>query len=295
MSYNFKDFDAQFPDDGACLDFIFKARYAGKKCECGKSDCFHRRTKRRAYQCAWCGAQIYPTAGTIFHKSETSLKSWFFAIFLFAKSKNGVAAKELERQLGVSYKTAHRMGHQIRRLMASGGNLLTGICEADETYIGGHKSGMGRGSVGKTPVLGIVERRGEVRATVVSNVTAGQVIGNIRHNVETTAQVISDEHPSYNFTSKFGFKHIRVNHSAGEYVVGRAHTNTIEGFWAQLKRSLDGTHHSVSAKYLQNYVNEFSFRYNRRFEGCNVLGDLFSRTSLTADLPPAKAAAETSI
>src|SRR5258708_7901008 len=93
VSYNFKDFDAQFPDDDACLAFIFKARFAKHVCECGKADCFHRRTKRRAYQCAFCGAQIYPTAGTIFEKSETSLKSWFFAIFLFAKSKNGVAAK----------------------------------------------------------------------------------------------------------------------------------------------------------------------------------------------------------
>ena len=124
---NFKDFDAKFPDDAACLDFIFRARYTGHVCECGKSDCFHRRKKRRAYACAFCGAQIYPTADTIFHKSETSLKSWFFAIFLFAKSKNGVAAKELERQLGVTYKTAHRMGHKIRELMASGGDLLSGV------------------------------------------------------------------------------------------------------------------------------------------------------------------------
>lgn len=177
MSYNFKDFDAQFPDDASCLAFIFKARHANHVCECGKRDCFHRRTKRRAFQCAFCGAQIYPTAGTIFHKSETSLKSWFFAIFLFAKSKNGVAAKELERQLGVTYKTAHRMGHQIRRLMASGGNLLSGVIEADETYIGGKRSGMGRGAVGKTPIVGVVERRGEVRATVVTNATASRPSG----------------------------------------------------------------------------------------------------------------------
>lgn len=293
--YNFKDFDADFPNDSACLDFIFRARYANHICECGKSKCFHRRKTRRAYECAWCGAQIYPTAGTIFHKSETSLKSWFFAIFLFAKSKNGVAAKEIERQVGVTYKTAFRMAHKIRELMTNGGNLLSGVIEADETYIGGRKSGMGRGSIGKTPVVGVVERRGEVRATVITNATAGNAINHLRKNVETTAQVVSDESPIYNFTSKFGFKHIRVNHSAGEYVVGRAHTNTIEGFWAQLKRSIDGTHHSVSPKYLQNYVNEFSFRYNRRFEGCDVLGDLLSRTALTAGCSPAKAGGGTSI
>lgn len=288
MAYNFKDFDEQFPDDAACLDFIFRARFANHVCECGKRDCFHRRTKRRAYQCAWCGAQIYPTAGTVFEKSETSLKSWFFAIFLFAKSKNGVAAKELERQLGVTYKTAHRMGHKIRELMTGKGNPLAGIVEADETYIGGKRSGFGRGATGKTPVIGVVERRGEVRAIVVTNATAGNAIGHLRQHVETTAQVVSDESPIYNFTSKFGFKHIRVNHSAGEYVVGRAHTNTIEGFWSQLKRSIDGTHHSVSRKYLQNYVDEFAFRYNRRYDA-----EMFS--SLLAGLKPATAAGETSI
>jgi hypothetical protein len=99
MSYNFKDFDAQFPDDAACLHHIFLARFANHVCECGKSGCFYRIAKRRTYCCAWCGAMISPTAGTIFHKSETSLKTWFFAIFLFAKSKNGVAAKELTRHL----------------------------------------------------------------------------------------------------------------------------------------------------------------------------------------------------
>lgn len=291
--YNFKDFDAQFPDDAACLDFIFRARFANHVCECGHSKCFHRRAKRRAYECAWCGAQIYPTAGTVFHKSETSLKSWFFAIFLFAKSKNGVASKELERQLGVTYKTAHRMGHQIRRLMASGGNLLAGVVEADETYIGGKRSGMGRGPAGKTPVLGVVERRGEVRATVVANVTAGNAVGNIRRTVETMAEVVSDESPVYNFTAKFGFKHIRVNHSAGDYVVGRAHTNTIEGFWSQLKRSLDGTHHSVSRKYLQNYVDEFAFRYNHRYDG-EMFASVVSRAGMT-DSTPATASPETSI
>lgn len=222
-AYNFKDFAAQFPDDSACLEHIFRARFANHKCECGKSKCFHRVAKRRCYACAFCGAQLHPTAGTIFHKSETSLKSWFFAIFLFAKSKNGVAAKELERQLGVTYKTAFRMAHKIRELMASGGSMLTGVVEVDETYIGGQREGKrGRGALGKTPVIGVVERRGEVRATVVTNVNAATAIGHIRKNVQTTAQVVTDEFGIYNYTSKFGFKHIRVNHGSGEYVVGRA-------------------------------------------------------------------------
>lgn len=289
--FNFKDFDAQFPDDKACLDFIFRARYANHVCECGKRDCFHRRTKRRAYQCAFCGVQIYPTAGTIFHKSETSLKSWFFAIFLFSKSKNGVAAKELERQLGVTYKTAHRMGHKIRELMAADGDMFTGVVEADETYIGGvHPGKRGRGAAGKTPVIGVVQRRGGVTAKVMDRVTTAAAIKLIRQNVVPGATVHTDEFPIYNYVGPLGFKHEVVNHGQKEYVRGRVHTNTIDGFWSQVKRSLDGTHHSVSPKYLQSYINEFSWRYSRRFDG-ELFSSLVARTGLT----PAIGAGETSI
>jgi transposase len=291
MAYNFKDFDAQFPDDAACLHHIFLARFANHVCECGKSGCFHRIAKRRTYCCAWCGAMISPAAGTIFHKSETSLKTWFFAIFLFAKSKNGVAAKELTRQLGVTYKCAHRMGHKIRELMASEGSLFSGVVEADETYIGGKRAGKrGRGALGKTAVIGIAERRGGVQAKVVERVTAAAVIKNLRENVAPKTTVCTDEFGVYNYTAKFGFPHVRVNHGAGEYVRGRAHTNTIEGFWSQVKRSIDGTHHSVSPKYLQSYLNEFSWRYCHRYDG-ELFASLVAKTGLT----PAKAAAKTEI
>jgi len=149
VKYTINDFNAQFPDDRACLEFIFDTRFPdGGTCKCGKTNCFHPVKNRRSYACAWCGAQVYPTAGTIFHKSETSLKTWFFAMFLMSSSKNGVAALELQRQTGVTYKTAHRMGHKIRQLMQSGGDLFTGIVEADETYIGGKNRGRGRGGWG---------------------------------------------------------------------------------------------------------------------------------------------------
>ena len=213
-------------------------------------------------------------------------------MFLFAQSRNGVAAKELQRQLGVTYKCAWRIGHQIRALMSSGGGFLRGTVEVDETYIGGIKQGKrGRGAAGKTPVIGAVERQGEVRATVVVNVNADNAIRHIRKNVETTAEVVTDEFNVYNFTSKFGFKHAKINHGSGEYVRGKIHTNTIEGFWSQVKRSIDGTHHGVSRKYLQNYVDEFSFRYNRRF--CET--PMFSLLSVRAGLTQPKPAAETSI
>jgi len=290
--FNFKEFDAQFPDDAACLDFIWKARYSNHVCECGKRDCFHRRSKRRAYQCAFCGAQIYPTAGTVFHKSPTSLKTWFFAMFLFAQSRNGVAAKELQRQLGVTYKCAWRIGHQIRALMDAGHSMFGGEVEADETYIGGVAKGKrGRGALNKTPVIGIVERRGGVVAKVMDSVTTVNAIKLIRSNVEQGTTVHTDEYPIYNYVGKLGFKHEVVNHGQKEYVRGRVHTNTIDGFWSQVKRSIDGTHHGVSRKYLQNYVNEFSFRYSRRFYETPMFSLLAARAGLT----PAKQAGETSI
>jgi transposase-like protein/Zn ribbon nucleic-acid-binding protein len=269
MSYILKEFNAQFPDDRACLDFMFKVRFPrGSTCpECQKKDSFHPLENRRAYNCQWCGHHFYPTAGTIFHKSPTSLQSWFFAIFLMSASKNGVAAKELQRQLGVTYKTAWRMAHQIRKLMADGKPAkLMGIVEADETYMGGVRKGgkRGRGAEGKTPVIGIVERDGRVIAKVVDRVTTNNVFTNISRNVDRSAALYSDELAVYRYAPRFGYKHRKVNHGRKEYVRGDVHTNTIEGFWSQLKRSVNGTHHSVSAKHLQKYVDEFSFRYNHR-------------------------------
>lgn len=264
--FTLAEFNEQFPDDAACLDFVFKTRWPKPVCpECSKKDSFYRVEKRKCYSCSWCGYQLSPTAGTIFHKSETSLKSWFFAMFLMTASRNGVAAKEIERQLGVTYKTAWRMAHQIRKLMDERTGNLKGIVEADETYIGGIKPGKrGRGAAGKAPVVGIVERGGSVQAKAVPAVTTEQCFGNINRNVERGATVCTDELPVYNYVAGFGYVHAVVNHGRKEYVRGVAHTNTIDGFWSQLKRSIDGTHHGVSRKHLQNYVNEFAYRYNRR-------------------------------
>lgn len=278
MSFTLKDFQAQFPDDRACLDFLFNTRWPrGGKCdECGKANCFHPINDRRSYSCAWCGYQVYPTAGTIFHKSTTSLVSWFFAIFLMSTSRNGVAAKELERQLGVTYKTAWRMAHEIRKLMQDKPGKFFGECEADETYVGGVRPGKrGRGAAGKTAVVGVVNRRGGVQAKVVSAVNTASVMGHIRETVEPGAKIHTDEAHVYNFVKPLGYSHEVVNHGRKEYVRGRVHTNTIEGFWAQLKRSIDGTHHHVSPKYLQAYVDEFAFRYSNRWAGDDDSASMF--------------------
>jgi transposase len=267
QNYTLAEFNEQFPDQRACLDYMFRQRWPnGGTCpDCGKKDCFYPVSERRSYSCSWCGHQLYPTAGTIFHKSSTSLKSWFFAIFLMSTSRNGVAAAEIERQVGVTYKTAWRMCHEIRKLMADGPSKLKGVVEADETYIGGKRKGKrGRGATGKTPVVGLVQRGGDVQAKVVPIVTTEHAFGNLARSVEKGSTIYTDEFPVYNYCKKFGFKHGVVNHGQKQYVLGPIHTNTIEGFWSQLKRSIDGTHHHVSGKHLQKYVDEFVFRYNRR-------------------------------
>lgn len=266
--YTVKDFQREYPNDDVCLDYIFQKRIGeGFACpSCKKVDSFYRIKKRKSYACSWCGYQIAPTAGTIFHKSSTPLTLWFHAVFLFGQSKNGVSAKELERHLGVTYKCAYRIGKQVRSIMEQQPSLLGGTVEADETYIGG-KGGhnkRGRGAENKTPVFGMVERKGNVKAKTVANAKAATVMPLIRKNVAIGTNLMTDEFQSYNKAESAGYKHERVKHSAKEYARGNVHTNTIEGFWSQLKRSIDGTYHFVSPKYLQTYVDECAFHYNAR-------------------------------
>lgn len=263
--YTFKQFNQQFPNDAACLDYIFDQRHPdGGFCQsCGKTNTFYRVETRRCYSCANCGHQIHPCEGTIFHKSSTSLRTWFHVMFLMTASKNGVSAKEIERQTGVTYKTAWRMGHQIRKLMAQGGDLLSGVVEADETYVGGVQAGM-QGGKGKAIVAGLVEREGEVKAKVVEKASSKILLPNIEENVEKGATIYTDELRSYATLPKLGYTHDSVRHFFKEYVRADVHTNSIEGFWSQLKRSVNGTFHQVSRKHLQAYVDEFAFRYNRR-------------------------------
>lgn len=268
MKYTIKQFQEEFKDDDVCLEYMFDKRF-GKEFQCpkcSKADCYYRVKRRKSYACSWCANQVYPTANTIFHKSDTKLTLWFFAIFLMSQAKNGVSAKELERHLGVTYKCAWRIAKQIRSLMTQGGSLLSGTVEADETYNGGvgKHNKRGRAAENKTPVFGIVQRQGEVKAVVVPNVKSSTIMPIIRENVEIGTDVMTDEFRIYNKVYKSGYNHRQVNHSAKQYVNGDVHTNTIEGFWSQLKRSIDGTYHKVSPKYLQTYVDQSAFFYNYR-------------------------------
>ncbi|WP_316353625.1 IS1595 family transposase [Candidatus Trichorickettsia mobilis] len=274
--FTIKQFNEKYIDDNACLHQIFLNRYSYlENCpKCNDKFSYHKVTDRKCYACAYCGNQLHPLADTIFHKSSTSLKNWFYAIFLFSTSKNGVSAKELERQLGVTYKCAYRIAKQIRKLFDENVSMLTNIVEIDETYVGGkeinkhkHKktpSNQGRSLKTKSAVLGAVERQGNIIAKVVNHTQSSIVKPFVRDNICITAEVKTDEYKVYNSLKFMGYSHDTVDHGKKEYVNGDTHTNNLEGFWSQLKRSINGTYHSVSPKYLQTYVNEFAYRYNRR-------------------------------
>ncbi len=278
-----------FPDNDACLDWLWRQSYSADglhaEClKCGKLRHFHRVATRQSYSCAACGRHVHPTAGTIFHKSSTDLRMWFEAIFLMASTRCGVSAKQLERELGVTYKTAWRMFHKIRHeLMPQGDDQLTGVVELDETYVGGRPratdhatwAGLPRSErlraakswsvAHRTPVFGMAERGGRAAAHVVPNVKSRTVIPHVRERVLPQAIVYTDDAAHYRTSVRnAGYQHRRVHHKARVYVEGDAHTQTVEGLWSLIKRGISGSHHAVSAKHLQGYLNEYVWRYNHR-------------------------------
>lgn len=275
-------FIKQYPTDETCLEGIMNLRYGGTELDCPKCHQhgkFYRMSRERAYVCQHCKFQLFPCVGTPMHRSRTSLQKWFIAMHLFSTSKHGVAAKELQRQLDVTYKTAWRMAHEIRKWMAEvdGENPLDGDVEIDETMVGGYRPGKrGRGAAGKTIVLGMLERGGEVMTKVVPNVRKKTLQPIVKENVEKGSTVHTDELRSYGGLDKVGYEHKTVNHSADEFVKGDSHVNSIEGFWARLKLSIRGTHVHVSGKHLWKYAKEFEYRYNRRNRPQAIFQDMFA-------------------
>ena len=284
QKYTIRDFNTQFPDDAACLDWLRDYLYPnGIECpKCHRITKHHRVVSRRSYSCDVCGHHVHPTADTIYHKSSTSLRLWFYAVYLMSATRSGISAKQLERELGVTYKTAWRMFRQIRIMREEDVPPFTGHVEADETYIGARdKRGTKRGRPGpgshKATVFGIVERQGKVVARVTSDSKARTLMPIIRDQVTPLAVVSTDEFRTYHGLTRAGYAHRTVNHAAKVYVDGSVHTNTIEGFWSLIKRGIGGVYHAVSPRHLQHYLDEYTFRYNHRGDATPMFTTMLSR------------------
>lgn len=263
QKYTFKDFETEFPNESACLETLKEMRWPDGRTHCTACRSIrkhHRVSGRTCYACEGCGHHIFPLVGTIFENTKLPLKTWFYAIKIMAASRCGVSAKQIQRETGVTYKTAWRMAKHIRKLMEEG-LQVAGEVEMDETYYGKQK--------GKnlTQVIGMVERRGRVIALAAENRQGSTLMKIVRERILPSSMVYTDSAGTYGGLESMrdkGYLNKRVRHSAKVYVAGDAHTNTIEGFWSLVKRGIAGTYHAVSRKYLQSYLNEYAFRYNHR-------------------------------
>lgn len=290
MTYT--EFLRRFPSDDACLEYLKQKFYAdGTPCpKCSKPSKFHRIAGRSAYSCQFCGTHVYPTANTIFHKSSTSLQLWFWAIYLISSVKCGISAKQLGREIGVSYKTAHRMLKMIRTLLAEDIGPLSGDVEVDESFMRGRMRaeqtrGLTRQQIkrlsdqkneGRT-VVAAVERNGRVRASVVPDRSKPTLQGKIREFVLPESMIFTDEFKLYVGIGKEYRGHKRIKHKQRIYVMDDAGTQNVESFFALFKNSVRGQHHSISAKYLPNYLDEYTFRWNHRKDESPIFWTVLER------------------
>jgi transposase-like protein len=297
------EFMREFPDDETCLNWLWRRRYSadGEHAHCPRCD-RERRFKRYAnetrtrqvWTCTSCTYQLSPTAGTIFHKSSTSLHLWFYAMWIMTSTRCGVSAKQLERELGVTYKTAWRMFKEIRtQLMEQDDGPLAGEVEADETWHGGKMRESERKRKVANPdavqvgpqakkretVFGIVERGGRVVAMHVPSRYGYTLRKNLANRVAPGATVYTDDYSGYNGLER-AYAHHRINHSGRIYAEGHIHTQTIEGFFSLFKNGVRGVYHSVSSKYLQTYLNEYVWRYNHRDDPRAMFLNLLDRAAI---------------
>lgn len=285
MAEDFSLIDPRFTDPVAAAEYLESVRWPdGVVCaKCGESEREPYLLKgkslkgRRVWKCRACRKQFTVTVGTIFESSHVPLNKWLAAFYLLCSSKKGMSAHQLHRMLDVTYKTAWFMFHRIREAMKEPAfaDKLSGVVEADETYIGGKRKNMhgketrGRppqkdGLKTKAPVLSLVERGGRVRSQRVANVTAKELGRVIDERVDINARLMTDELRSYERIGSFYADHKSISHGRGEYAVGDVHVNTVEGYFSILKRGVNGVYHHVSRAHLDRYLTEFDFRYNRR-------------------------------
>lgn len=238
-----------------------------------------------SYSCGICRTQVYPLAGTIFHKTTTPLRIWFYVMWVMIKTRSGISARQIMRETGVTYKCAFRMCHQLRKLMADDGDPLKGITESDETYIGG--KGINKRFVPdfaekqKEIVMGILERGGKIHLRHIPNTGKWTMLKHIKENVKTDATIYTDQLPAYTQLKYHGYNHSSVNHKETYVIKGTdIHTNSIEGFWSIFKRGVEGVYTHISPKYLQNYADEYGFRYGNRNIGDGMFYEMLKQTGV---------------
>jgi transposase-like protein len=298
------DFERRFPDDATCLDWLVGHLYPRGVdglifCpKCDKKTKHYRVKERTCYECQFCGHQEYPMRGTIFEGSSTSLRLWFYGIYVMASTRCGISAKQLEREIGVSYPTAWRMFNQIRSLLGQGDDFLSGTVEMDEAYIGGankwkhaNKRGHATAFTSKAPVFGMAQRgtngrQGKVVAKMIPTASNVTIMPYLRTKVLPGSTVFTDDATAYKDVVRHGYRHQRVKHSEHIYVDGDVHTNTIEGFWSLLKSGIRGTYHGVSTKHLQSYLDEYVFRYNSRENPVGMFDAFLNRIAKASPASP---------
>lgn len=266
--YGLNSLKRDFPNEEACLQFVFDSQHT-RKCSCGGQ--YHLIKGRKQFQCSKCRFQIAPCANTIFHKSATPLSLWFHAIWIFSNAKSGISALEMQRQLEVTYKCAWRILSLIRKALKQDDTKLRGDIEMDSAYIGGVKSGgknneqLGRAIAMKAVVMAAVSRNGQMRAEIVKDNSAKTHADFINKHIEKGASRLLTDGSNKYAKAVFGLAHESVDHSKKEYARGDVHINKIETFWSHVKRSIRGTQKSISHQHLQSYLDAFVFHYNNRY------------------------------